>query len=33
MYNIEVNDDVAEAILIAKYRFDNIQKDQLKDLF
>jgi hypothetical protein len=33
MYKIEVNDDIAEAILIAKYRFDNMQKEELKDLF
>lgn len=33
MYDIEVSDDVAEAILIAKYRADLRQKDQIKDLF
>jgi hypothetical protein len=33
MYDIEVSDDVAEAILIAKYRVDLRQKDQIKDLF
>ena len=33
MYSVEVTDDVAEAILIAKYRVDMKSKDNLKDLF
>ena len=33
MYDIEVNDDVAEAILIGKYRADIISRNQLEDLF
>ena len=33
MYNIDVNDDVAEAILIAKFRVDMISKESIKDLF
>lgn len=33
MYDIEVNDDVAEAILITKYRVDQIARGKVKDLF
>lgn len=33
MYDLNVGDDVAEAILIAKYRVDQINKEELGDLF
>jgi len=33
MYGINVNDDVAEAILIAKYRVDLMEKKERKTLF
>jgi hypothetical protein len=33
MYGIEVGDDVAEAILIAKYRLDMQNKEKIEDLF
>lgn len=33
MYDIDVGDDTAEAILIGKYRVDMINKGKLKDLF
>lgn len=33
MYQIDVNDDVAEAILITKYRSDMQKKDNVKTLF
>ena len=33
MYNIKVTDDVAEGILIGKYRVDMINKSKIKDLF
>ena len=33
MYQINVSDDVAEAILIGKYRADLMEKKQRKDLF
>jgi hypothetical protein len=33
MYDIEVTDDIAEAILIAKYRSDMLNKGKIQDLF
>ena len=33
MYNIDTTDDVAEAILITKYRSDLLNKDKVEDLF
>ena len=33
MYDIQVGDDVAEAILIAKYRSDMMSRQKMKDLF
>ncbi len=33
MYDIEVTDDIAEAILIAKYRFDMTNKGKIQNLF
>lgn len=33
MFGIDVGDDVAEAILIAKYRSDQINRTKMKDLF
>jgi hypothetical protein len=33
MYDIDTTDDVAEAILIAKYRSDLLNKDSVEDLF
>jgi hypothetical protein len=33
MYDLDVTDDVAEAILIAKFRSDMINKEKLEDLF
>jgi hypothetical protein len=33
MYGINVGDDVAEAILIGKYRVDLLERKELKDLF
>jgi len=33
MYNLDVSDDVAEAILIAKYRADMLNKVEYEDLF
>lgn len=33
MYQVDVTDDVAEAILIAKYRADIESKDKVEDLF
>ena len=33
MYNIDTTDDVAEAILIAKYRSDLLNKGKVEDLF
>jgi hypothetical protein len=33
MYDLDVTDDVAEAILITKYRSDMINKNKLEDLF
>lgn len=33
MYEIVVGDDVAEAILINKYRVDMISRSKIKDLF
>lgn len=33
MYNLDVNDDVAEAILLGKYAADCLKKEQVKKLF
>lgn len=33
MYGIDVNDDVAEAILLGKYAVDCIKKEKIKKLF
>jgi hypothetical protein len=33
MYKIRVSDDVAEAILIGKYRTDMKNREEIKDLF
>ena len=33
MYNIDVNDDVAEAILLGKYAVDAVRKVAVKKLF
>jgi len=33
MYDIDVGDDVAEAILIGKYRVDVKERNERKDLF
>jgi hypothetical protein len=33
MYDIDTTDDVAEAILIAKYRSDILSKGKIQDLF
>src|SRR5690554_5940025 len=33
MYNITVGDDVAEAILIGKYRSDLVKRNSIKNLF
>lgn len=33
MYNLDVNDDVAEAILLGKYAADCLKKEQTKKLF
>ena len=33
MYGIDVNDDVAEAILLGKYAVDCLNKNEVKKLF
>lgn len=33
MYGVDVNDDVAEAILLGKYSVDCLSRDQVKKLF
>ena len=33
MYGIDVNDDVAEAILLGKYSVDCLRKETIKTLF